>query len=529
MKKLYFIILTLLLICGNAYAEDWYVYIAADDKIAIKEEDDVGLHKRGDIVDVVKADQPPSELAKKQYLIFKVKDITKAEKWELRKNWDKAVYETITEKVKKEDWENSVAAGRQSQKFGTLPKITKDNGDTVDVEYQHLIRGSFAYRKKKMNTATLTTKRRGLVEGYIDRTQLMNAITDKTQTDLDRYAWDRKVYALKQPFIKLANLIVPTATAQVAGTYTINKTGENYASFTLCESGQDGNYSGVGIVICELYADDGALDDYFAINGSYNLDASNHMEFTSATEDRHEGVYSTSKARLEPTSSGGNGIIDINDDDMVVEWLQMTIYSGCGIYVGSAADGAYINHNIIDGAGSTSNYGIYGSVGDPGFYVFRNAIYDADRDYYGCMRLGGANDVFYNNTCAYNGGQDGYAEGYRIDGIIVNNIAFQNDDNWTGTGQTGSGYNLSDTGDSTAPGSNNQNDDVGDCLTGITDGSWDMHIKSGCTSIDNGSDLGSPYDVDIDGVSITGDWDIGTDEYVSGEAGPTGWYYVISN
>jgi hypothetical protein len=47
----------------------------------------------------------------------------------------------------------------------------------------------------------------------------------------------------------------------------------------------------------------------------------------------------------------------------------------------------------------------------------------------------------------------------------------------------------------------------------------DFHLKATDTVLkDAGDDLGSPYDVDIDGESVTGTWDIGADEYiVSGE------------
>ena len=50
----------------------------------------------------------------------------------------------------------------------------------------------------------------------------------------------------------------------------------------------------------------------------------------------------------------------------------------------------------------------------------------------------------------------------------------------------------------------------------VSAGSDDFHLVSTDTvAIDNGTDLGSPYDVDIDGVARTGSWDIGADEYVS--------------
>lgn len=47
----------------------------------------------------------------------------------------------------------------------------------------------------------------------------------------------------------------------------------------------------------------------------------------------------------------------------------------------------------------------------------------------------------------------------------------------------------------------------------------DFHLKSGADAIDAGTDLSGTFTTDIDGVTRSGTWDIGADEYSAGSAG----------
>ena len=53
-------------------------------------------------------------------------------------------------------------------------------------------------------------------------------------------------------------------------------------------------------------------------------------------------------------------------------------------------------------------------------------------------------------------------------------------------------------------------------------GASDLHLVSGSDAIDAGEDLGSAYEIDIDGVARTGTWDIGADQFVAAGGAVTG-------
>ena len=57
-----------------------------------------------------------------------------------------------------------------------------------------------------------------------------------------------------------------------------------------------------------------------------------------------------------------------------------------------------------------------------------------------------------------------------------------------------------------------QNLSSADQFVNTTEGSEDLHLKSGSDLIDAGTDLSSYFTDDIDGQSRTGAWDIGADE-----------------
>jgi hypothetical protein len=85
---------------------------------------------------------------------------------------------------------------------------------------------------------------------------------------------------------------------------------------------------------------------------------------------------------------------------------------------------------------------------------------------------------------------------------------------------TGSDYNLSHDDSADDVGSNSLiNKAAATQFVSITATSEDLHLKAGADCIDAGSDLGSPYDYDIDNVLRSGTWDIGADELVA--AGPS--------
>ena len=101
-----------------------------------------------------------------------------------------------------------------------------------------------------------------------------------------------------------------------------------------------------------------------------------------------------------------------------------------------------------------------------------------------------------------------------------NATAIATDYTWAGTED----YNADEDGSTT--GVNSITITPASEVTDTAKATFDCHLKAGADCIDEGTDLsGEGYSDDIDGVTRTGTWDIGADQYVG--APPTGWTHKI--
>ena len=178
---------------ADGWAADYWVYVRLEDRSGVSASDDVGRSKRGDVVDVrlVDAKNDPSEVEKKEYKIIKV-TLSKAQRDSMLELW-------------------------------TEPNGT-DNPTTK------------AYRKNKIDLTEFDDKK-GLTEIKVDPSKIK--LSAKTNDDLVRYEFKRKIYLVKRPFIRLANIITRKAFAETIS--TINKSGQDYDSLTLWEDAKDGD------------------------------------------------------------------------------------------------------------------------------------------------------------------------------------------------------------------------------------------------------------------------------------------------
>ena len=197
-------------------------------------------------------------------------------------------------------------------------------------------------------------------------------------------------------------------------------------------------------------------------------------------------------------------------DDWIVRYNRFDRYEGTGCIVitnspGQVADGFDVYGNIFYN-GSTGN-GIFTGTSATRFFI---------------------NSKFYNNTIVQNHGALGNSDKQNSDDILwYNNIYYNNTNaSFFNTPDAYSGgnwfYENYDSGD------NLKDSDFAE--TGDFVGSEDPFIDSGgqnfnlaqgtagTSAIDNGVDLGSPYDTDYAGNSrgSGGGWDIGAYEYISG-------------
>jgi hypothetical protein len=114
---------------------------------------------------------------------------------------------------------------------------------------------------------------------------------------------------------------------------------------------------------------------------------------------------------------------------------------------------------------------------------------------------------------------EGYRQGAGGNSDIRNCISLSCTDNWSGTAGGSCTHNLSDTGDADIPGGSSQTSSAAAEFVSVTGGSEDFHLKCCQKAADNGTDLGTTADanIDIDGrdVDAEGDtWDIGAHEFV---------------
>ncbi len=306
-----------------------------------------------------------------------------------------------------------------------------------------------------------------------------------------------------------------------------------------------GNY----ILNIPCYYDSGP--DTSAVTVSdWNTSASDYLRiytpFDTASEvnlsQRHSGVWSTNKYRLEITSGGGEVEgIDVLGPFAKIDGLQVKVVSpangnevdGIGDdYSGVTNSKLWVSNNIVwgvlnynsnsdgiqrhDAAGTDNNFdlyawnnivygflnyagnayagGIYCDVGS--CYVYNNTVYDSNM---GFIDENGKyiakNNLAYNNFVNY--GRGGGEEGIYFLASSTNNL---------------SGPTLTD-----APGSNPQNDAA---ITFTDAANDDFHLVAGDTAaIGQGADLSADpslsFSTDIDGQSRGTTWDIGADQLVT--------------
>lgn len=283
-------------------------------------------------------------------------------------------------------------------------------------------------------------------------------------------------------------------------------------------------------VIFECYAGNiaGGVFDYTA----WRSDAERFVTIT-AGADRHLGVYSTAKSYLSAAFVSGNvGLIRNFPDYSVIEWMQIEQTGDDQSFRGIMNTGydanrgpkraawQTIRYNLIKTAADGSTYwnncvGIDGGVDVPGdLFIYGNILYGWDIKTTCCGISVTQHTVgktyCYNNTvvdCAI-GIKDGYT---KID--ARNNLVKASVTDFSGAFDGASDYNASTlTG---APGANSRQSQT---FTFVNEAGKDYHLsRSDAGARGLGVNLGTPYDVDIDGEVRVAPWDIGAD-YVPGDS-----------
>lgn len=276
------------------------------------------------------------------------------------------------------------------------------------------------------------------------------------------------------------------------------------------------------ILVAECYNDDGDLNDRFSLGGN-TANATNYLKITVPEGERHNGI--TGGFTLAPTSNGDamRPWVDYTQ----IEWIHLTGWQGAD---NSAFYGIYWYNNngqygtashllIHDNDTGANKRPLVFYVDSQNITVDRCIVYNilghADYAQFWYNRYRGTlnikNCTFYNaSSCGIQGISTSYKP---ISTNVI--VATTGGDCW-GANTLGD-YNISTDGTAPDAGGNsliNQDLTTQIKFVSIAGSSEDLHLASGSVAIDEGNDLGSPYDYDIDNVLVTGTWDIGADEYV---------------
>lgn len=302
-------------------------------------------------------------------------------------------------------------------------------------------------------------------------------------------------------------------------TKTIKSAGGDYTSVTAWEAAVQGD------LVTADQIQQGVIYDVnptavLTIDGS-TTDATRYMTLTVDSAYRHAGKWDTAKQNFQASST--DAIIIINDDYTRISYVQVknTHATNGGSAVKSSNTGCYAEQVVCVGTAGAFNHGVELasaatncvlnnvvahtcqngiSVGSGTGTVISNCTTVANRR----AGLSSASSAALAVKNHYSGGNTSfnYVEGGSA------NIA-----SWTFTTSMSSNTESTETGLTNSIAYTTAN------FTNVTAASEDLHLVSGSALIDQGTDLSGAFTVDIDGVTRTGTWDIGADEYVAAGGG----------
>jgi hypothetical protein len=312
-------------------------------------------------------------------------------------------------------------------------------------------------------------------------------------------------------------------------------------------------------VVGELHADSNFTDNTVTFDQKQSLSS---VTLSVYSDDRHDGT-AESGALWKPTTASGHdvGIIRINIDNMIVEWLDISLHeldltntNKVIVFVGTNDDNIIRNNIFHDKDGDPGNNGCFcihmiaaGASSDV-ISILNNIVYRWENTDSGesCavinMNLWSGTVNIYNNTVYYVHSHSTSKEGigYKYNGNsnqtanVKNNIAHTIQANRaarkrafvdSGTGTSNVDYNLStqeSASNSDAQGANsiinvnNDNDSI-PFFVSVAEGSEDLHLHASSPALEEGYDLGTTnsVNIDIDGIDrdATGvTWDMGADQ-----------------
>lgn len=331
---------------------------------------------------------------------------------------------------------------------------------------------------------------------------------------------------------------------------TIGTTGRDYSLVSTWEADLDNDtlYAPGDDAVGEMY-NDTVFDELVTLNGGGTIGL-NSIKLTAAESDRHTGVAGTGVEWTYSPGSSGRILTISSISNVTVEWIDFNGQDkiAYGIYISHAqsvifrnnivhemsshlktagilaigdCDGGEINRNIIYGIDFTGTFSSVRSVG-----IDISNIFDASRSF-----------KVQNNTVSNVTGSNILSAGsiYGIESInasgtnvsVYNNLVVSTSATTTGEVKDFKFYNTNLDSDYNFSSDNSAEDGGGvNNLIGQDSDQFvsatNFHLKTSSTAIDVGHSRGSSngVNVDIDGDTVSGLWDIGADEVIVAGVSP---------
>jgi hypothetical protein len=393
--------------------------------------------------------------------------------------------------------------------------------DRTDPQNQIMLR----VRKNAMPKTDVTAATTGTVS--LSKTSLTSKVIVKTgatsevsapSKDIISYLWRK----YNKPFVVAYHYWIENAYAATQLKKTVKPSGGDYTSLEACMHANEQN-----LVTADKYFDveiDGAWSSADASNcviHNYTTDATRYINIYTTSAARHLGVWSTSYYRIVATG-GNTPKIDLYTNYTRITGLQLhsTETPGgteCAIIIQTGGgNNCWISKCILRGG----RYSVWlAGTDSPTVYFWNNIIYTASVGAF-VMVNGNPTVNIYSSTFI------GTDYGIRNLGgtAVVKNCYAYGTTSYVGCTITTSASSDASTGTaglrSIAYTTAN--------FTNVTANSEDLHLVLGSALIDVGTNTSGDsaplnFTDDIDGVTRSGTWDIGADEYVSAGGAASDW------
>jgi hypothetical protein len=376
-----------------------------------------------------------------------------------------------------------------------------------------------------IKTNTVTFSKTSLIANTITKTGLASEISAPINSPI-AYLW-RRITKKVNPYLNIAwNYWVKKCFAAEFLKKTVMPSGGDYTSLEACMNANEQDLTGDGWFTVEIDGTWSSADTTAVTIHNYTTTVNDYINIYTASAARHKGVYSTSYYLLYPSTDVIPLTVTNNIDTSkcTINGLQVDGRNKTG--TGGEGNGGLIyftqyqaNTTVCNCLVRSKSYSGIDVQQGRGSYtrIYNNIIYDTDRTAYSnAISHDGANSPFIANNTTYGF----YRAFHRYGTGLYNNLVMYAANValyqvTAGTGSNNATYDATGDDPDLTAGIINKTS-YSDYFVSTTAGSEDFHLKSTATDfIGAGTDLSGTFTTDIDGVTRSGTWDIGADEYVA--------------